>query len=76
MASNGVFGLIHVLLDFSGAHKVLMLFIVLESGKFYSIYINNSLSPYIQKEKRCGSKETVNGLSQIKLSLKKLQQHP
>lgn len=34
MASNGVFGLIHVLLDFSGTHKVLTFFIVLESGKF------------------------------------------
>jgi len=48
MASNGVFGLIHVLLDFSGAHKVLM------HGKFVLyVHINHSLSPYIRKGKKC-----------------------
>lgn len=51
MASNEVFGLIHVLLDFSGARKVLTLFIVLESGKFmYFTEVLHSSSPYIQKE--------------------------
>lgn len=50
-----------MLLDFSGAHKVLTLFIVLESGKF--MYFTEVLhsSPYIQKEKKFRTKETVDG---------------